>query len=354
MSTLRKSVGANLRRSPLIGLSIAVLVATSAMAQPVNATRMPDSALSVVPDATRVRMGEELRGMLLDMAASGAFADVAPQDLRFQIDEPAQKVDNLGLLVDSSTNDSDGLHVIATTPGGAADRMGIRAGDRLVAVSGQSLLTAGASAASARRSAELLRQHIAGLDESVPVNFSLRRDGTTLALSGPVTRTWLPALHLRVGDGVAVASAAAVGTAMAQTSAVSAAASTAAASTAEGCGRISIFDVAPRNQQLHAATLIAIDGVTPGPTGSPSYQVSAGPHKLTVGERIESRYLSINDAERNAPINRYKTLNITVKPDTTYYLASHFNQDKALEFANNGYWDPVIWRETPEQCGAYH
>ena len=45
----------------------------------------------------------------------------------------------------------------------------------------------------------------------------------------------------------------------------------AAAST---CGRISVFDVAPRNQDLYRARLINLDGQSPGPSGSRSFRVA--------------------------------------------------------------------------------
>lgn len=343
------TLNTDIRNGPFLGLSLAVLVATSAYAQPVSASRAqePDSTSIAANAEQRVR--DELRGMMLDMVSSGTFTGVAPENVNLQIDEPAQQVDNLGLLVDSSARASanTGLRVLATTPGGAADRMGLRAGDVLTAVNGKPLVSAGDAGTNRGPTAEMLRRDLAELTNGETLHFSLQRGGSALEVSGPVARTYLPAMHLRIGNGTTVASAA-VGAA-----GVGLSAGTVAAATS-GCGRISVFDVAPRDQQLHEAKLIFIDGVTPGPSGAKSYWVSAGPHTLTVSERIESRYLSINSAQRNAALNRYKTIDVDVAPDTTYFLAAHFNQDKALQFAHNEYWDPKIWREVHESCGNWH
>ena len=46
-----------------------------------------------------------------------------------------------------------------------------------------------------------------------------------------------------------------------------------------------------------------------------------------------------------------KTLTVTVKADTTYYLAAKFNEEKRNSRVSGEYWDPVVWREKPDTCG---
>jgi hypothetical protein len=121
---------------------------------------------------------------------------------------------------------------------------------------------------------------------------------------------------------------------------------------AQGCGRISDFDVAPRQKSLHAAKIIAIDGAVPGPQGSRSYRVSAGAHTLTIGERIESRYLSMNDIARNTGSTPYKKLVVDVPPNTLTLIAARLNEDnnRGGKWQNGAYWDPVAWQQTAENC----
>lgn len=286
------------------------------------------------------RLREELSVVMMDLIQSGAFGNTAPQKIALDIDAPPQKVSNLGLLVDSKGAASDGLHVLAVTPGGSAERMGLRAGDVLLALNGTSL--------AATDGATTLRHTVDALPDGGRLDFNVRRDGRTQTLGGASASMYLPAMHLSVGDGTALAS-----NAGADAAADAQGGSTygSSADTSQGCGRISVFDVAPRQQQLHAATLIAIDGHAPGPFGSKAYVVKPGPHVLKIGERIESRYLAFNSRQRNAQVGGgYKTLNIDVAPDTTYFVAARLNEDQRDNPAYGAYWDPVMWKEVPEAC----
>lgn len=115
------------------------------------------------------------------------------------------------------------------------------------------------------------------------------------------------------------------------------------------CGRISVFDNAPRQQDLHAATIISIDGRIPGTTDQDVYRVPVGTHTLEVSERIDNRYLTFNDRLR-ASGKTYKTLTIDVQPDTTYSVAARLNEDQRANWKDGAYWDPVVWNEAHEAC----
>jgi len=288
------------------------------------------------------RLREELNVVMMDMIQSGAFGNTAPQQIAIDIDSPPQKVSNLGLLVDSKGGAGDGLHVLAVTPGGNAERMGLRAGDVLVALNGAQL--------SSTDGAATLRNTVDTLPDGGRLDFNVRRDGRATTVGGAATSMYLPAMHLSVGSGTAFASNA--GDSGARASGGSPGSyGNGPADTSQGCGRINDFDVAPRGQGLHKATIIAIDNHTPGPHGSQSYLVSAGPHTLKVSENIEQRYFSFNSRQRNAQLSGgYKTVEVNVAPDTTYLVAARLNEDKRDNPANGAYWDPVVWKETPETC----
>lgn len=284
------------------------------------------------------RLREELKVLLLDMIESGAFGSPSPENIDLAIDAPRQRISSLGVLVDSSGAQAarNGLRVLGTTPGGSAQRMGLQSGDLITTVNGSKLSGLGESDAGMAQAAVVLREKVdaAGSD---PLRFDVIRDGKSMVVSGVVASTWIPAVHLRLGDGFEVASAddKAAGS----------------ATTQDGCGRVSIFDVAPRQQGLHAATLISIDGRRSPFAGQTSFRLSAGTHVLTVAERIESRYLPFNDRLRNSNTSEpYKTLTIDVAANTTYLLAAKLNQDKRNEWRDGAYWEPVIWKETSESC----
>lgn len=306
----------------------------SAMAAHANATA------AGLPVEQRLR--EELNVVMMDLIQSGAFGNTAPQQIAINIDSPPQKVSNLGLLVDSKGNATDGLHVLAVTPGGNAERMGLRAGDVLVALNGTQL--------SAADGAATLRNTVDTLPDGGRLDFNVRRDGHATTIGGAATSMYLPAMHLSVGSGTALASNAGGAGPRASGSAPGAYGN-GPTDTSQGCGRINDFDVAPRGQGLHKATVIAIDGHTPGPHGSQSYQVSAGPHTLKISENIEQRYFSFNSRQRNSQVGGgYKTIDVVVAPDTTYLVAARLNEDQRDNPANGAYWDPVVWKEVPETC----
>jgi hypothetical protein len=286
------------------------------------------------------RLREELSVVMMDLIQSGAFGATSPQQIALDVDAPPQKVSNLGLLVDSKGGAGDGLHVLAVTPGGNAERMGLHAGDVLLALNGASL--------SSTDGATTLRRTVDALPDGGRLDFNVRRDGHSENVGGTSASMYLPAMHLSVGSGTALASNA--GDAGARGSAPGSYGN-GPADTSQGCGRINDFDVAPRGQGLHKATIIAIDNHAPGPHGSQSYQVSAGPHTLKIGENIEERYFSFNSRQRNAQVGGgYKTIEVNVAPDTTYLVAARLNEDKRDNPANGAYWDPVVWKEVAETC----
>lgn len=268
------------------------------------------------------RLREELRALMTELVQSGAFGDRPAQEISLTVDAPAQRVSDLGLLVDSKHDSRDGLHVLAVTPGGSGERMGLRGGDVLVALNGRSL--AGTDAAAT------LRGMIDAMPNGSALAFEIRRDGAARTLNGTLSAVELPPMRLTIGPAPRAA---------------------AADPAAGGCGRISEFDVAPRQQGLHAAKIIAIDGEPPGPTGSTSFQVPAGRHVLKVAEQIEPRYLAFNDRLRNAgPGSRYKQLEVDVAADTTLLVAARLNDEKRNEWRDGAYWDPVVWKTSAERC----
>lgn len=277
-------------------------------------------ALSAAAAATPVQqqLGAEVDAALLRLADRGALPEAG---VPITIERPAQTRHELGAVVDVRAGGADGLPVLAVSPGGAAERIGLKAGDRLLALNARrfdgSAPAADALQAALREGDGTLRVEVA-------------REGRTLALSGRADTVTLPAYRLSVGD----------------------AGGGGAAAPADGCGRISTFDVAPRSRQLYAAVLIAIDGETPGPSTSEVFRVSAGRHTLTVAEKIDWRQFS--DLQRfqrdRGGRDRYKQIELDVQPDTTYLLGARLVLDQRNSIRDGAYWEPAIWKESAERC----
>jgi hypothetical protein len=287
-------------------------------------------------DEAEQRLRQDVQMMLSQLAASGAFGD-HPEQISLHLDQPAQRVMNLGILVDSANADHarDGLRVLGATPGSIAERLGLRPGDIIVAVNGISLRGLGADVDGHALAAGTLKSTVEALPDSAPLQLEVLRGGDPVALNAPVHSVYLPALRMELG-------AAALAGADSATAA-------ATSSSGSGCGRISTWDVAPPSEHKYHANVILIDGVSPGPSGGETWRVSAGTHRLLVGEDIPIRQFGVGEI---ASLRRdtHRELTVTVKPNTTSRLAAQLHLDKTSEVLKGGYWDPVVWREVPESC----
>lgn len=280
------------------------------------------------------RLHQEMQAVLLRLIESGELTAEAAAEL--SLAAPASQQPDFGAILDvrHRSDDDLGLPVLAVTPGSSAAALGLRAGDLLLAVNGQPLAGLGADADGRARAAGRLREQLLAPLETVTLR--VRRAGAEQELQGPVRVVELPAYRLELGAALASASlAAATG-----------------GDGVSGCGRVSTFDIAPRNQRLYRAVLIAVDGKLPGPTDSDVFRVSPGPHRLTVAEAIDWRQFSaVARLQRDRTSrDRYKHLDIDVQPGITYRLAARFHLEERNSIRDGAYWEPVIWKESPEPC----
>ena len=120
---------------------------------------------------------------------------------------------------------------------------------------------------------------------------------------------------------------------------------------AGACGRISVFDVAPRSREIYRAKLINIDGALAGPTNARSFRVTPGKHVLEVAEIIDNeQFNDVQLRQRVKQADRYKTLEVDVKPGTTYLLGAQLVTARRNNIADGSYWEPVIYHQNSEPC----
>ena len=313
-------------------------LSSAAGADTPNAAAAPGGAS---PQAEQ-RVRQDMQATLSNLGSSGALGQ-HPDQVAVSLDEPARRVTSLGALVDSTSAQSarDGLHVLGATPGSNADRLGLRPGDVIVAVNGTSLRDLGGDQHGRALAATTLKTVVDGLPDDAKLQLAVMRGGSAVTLSGPLEPVYLPAMHVDLGAAVASADV--------HPAAALASTAPADAAPAEGCGRISMFDVAPRGEHLYGVRILLIDGTTPGPLGTPAFRVSAGEHHLLVAENIPTTQLGAGEF---ATFRRQtsKPLTVNVKPGTTALVAAELHPGKATQLNNGGYWDPVVWREVPESC----
>jgi hypothetical protein len=318
---------------------LAAAAATAHAADPVS-TSQPTASVAAASDATEQRLRQDMQLMLSRLAASGALGQ-HPDQITLRLNEPAQRVTNLGILVDSTSAERarDGLRVLGSTPGSTGEHLGLRPGDVIVAVNNTSLRSLGADADGRALAAATLKSTVEALPDAAPLRLDVLRDGEALAMNAPLQSVTLPALRMELGAATLA-------------NADSGAADSGAGSrpsTGTGCGRISTFDVASRGDRQYHARIILLDGVTPGPSGGEVYRVAAGEHKLLVAENIPTRQMGFSEIA-SMRRNTSKELVVIVKPNTTAMVAAQFHQDKGGDLAHGTYWDPVVWREVPESC----
>ncbi|MBL8298267.1 MAG: PDZ domain-containing protein [Rhodanobacteraceae bacterium] len=301
------------------------------------------AAVSAQSAPAEQRLGEEVQLALARLIESGAFANQPGTEIAFTLDEPARRVNNLGLLVDSASAERalEGLRVLAVTPRSAAQRMGVKAGDRILAVNGTNLVALGADPAGHAKAAGLLRTLVDSLGDGAMLEFDLQRDGKPLNLRGELSSIVLPPIHLKVGRDELLAST--VSSPTRREARIE--------SGSGGCGRFNDFDVAPQQQDLYGVKLLMIDGISTGPAGVHQFRVSAGTHTLKLVELIPAKVYRRLNPTRLGDGPEVKTLTVTVQANTTYYLAAKFNEDKRNSRVSGEYWEPVVWREKPDKCG---
>jgi hypothetical protein len=316
-------------RTRAVAGMLGLLLSAAAGAQGVPAGEPAPPSASAVEQ----RLHQEMQAVLLRLIESGELSAEAAAELTLAA--PATQQPDFGAILDVRHRENDaGLPVLGVTPGSSAAALGLRAGDILRAVNGESLVGRGADGNGRAMAAQQLRRQL--LSEAEAVTLEVQRGAERLALQGAVRVVELPAYRLELGAALAHASLAAAG----------------GGDGSSSCGRISVFDIAPRNQRLYRAVLIAIDGRLPGPTDSDVYRVTPGRHLLKVAEAIDWRqFSSVARVQRDRPTrDRYKEIEVDVQPGITYRLAARFHQEERHSIRDGAYWEPVIWKESPEPC----
>lgn len=222
---------------------------------------------------------------------------------------------SLGLVVDGRDAGETGVRVVALSPEGAAERMGVRVGDRLLAVNGESLV--GVQAPSA-----LFERALAAGDGEV--RLEVERDGTPLTLAG------------RAGDAMPAGVAAQA-----------------------SCGYVSTVGVQPRmSRNIFQAEITQINGQSTPLRPLNRYQVPAGRNVVVVREFIDRHLLPNADIQRIHRVQRregkraYKVLVVDVEPGTRYSIGAEWLPERMSpdEIRDHDWWQPVVWESRAEDC----
>lgn len=265
-------------------------------------------------------LGEQFRDTLLRLAQAGQLDGL---DTPILIQRPSERVVDLGLLVDR--DDSRGLLILGTVPGGAADALGLQAGDRLIAANDVDLRGAGAG--------ERMRQLITVWDDGDELIVDVRRGERELRLAGSVQVVQLPAMRVEL---LAPSEDDVIG----------------GAAPGSSCARVSSFPGAPRSRNLFPVRLLSINGRVAGAKDQESYRLPPGRVTLRIAEQIDSRYFSpaANSLRSRRSGDTLLDLELELEAGVTYYLAAQFFSDRVERILGGDYWQPVVWRQRGESC----
>ena len=276
----------------------------------------------ILPAAAQTGDGveAEVDAALLNLAERGALGSF---DQPLTITRPAQVRYELGAVVDVRKPDPRGIEVLAVTPDGAAARMGLKTGDRLVAINDRRLDGDAAPAG-------VLRDAVR--DGNGAVRLVAARGKSRIELDGQADVVVVPAYQLTVGE--------------------------AAANTATGCGYVSDSSLPPRSKGLFKAQITQVDGRSTPLGGINRVRVASGRHVLTIGEQIPGYRLSMTQNRQRIRTQQrmmariLKPLIVDIKPNTDYRIGVRLRKDRLDNdsIRANEYWEPVVWEQRAIRC----
>ncbi|MEM9533645.1 MAG: hypothetical protein AAGA23_22170, partial [Pseudomonadota bacterium] len=145
----------------------------------------------------RERLNEALRAMLISLAQDPLFAD--GEDLDIVFSQQPQALINLGVVYgDTSGADvnSAGLPVVAVTPRSTAANMGLRVGDRIIALNTEDLLKRGHDDSGKSRAVIRVQQMLTDIPANDNVTVTVIRGEQQLDLEAPLQKWQLPGINM--------------------------------------------------------------------------------------------------------------------------------------------------------------
>lgn len=240
--------------------------------------------------------------------------------------QPARLRHGLGAVLDVRQANRAGLQVLAVTPNAAADRLGLREGDRIRAINGHRLDGNAAPT-------PLLQ---AALDAgNGRLRVELDRGGNRLTLEGSADVVQIPAYRMTVAPSASL-----------------------------GCGHVSDdwgLTVSPRHirvpgnrpQDISQARVLRINGRSTPMQRQARHRVPAGRIILLVDEQIESQWFPLSGTQVHQRARNTKPLVIDVQPGKRYQIAARRLVERITSdnVRRNDYWEPVMLSVRDEHCG---
>lgn len=220
---------------------------------------------------------------------------------------------DMGVVV--ANRGGPGLTIMAVTPGGGAERMKLRAGDRILSINGISLVTATPTPA----------MQAALASGGSAVRLEVARDGRTFVAND------------RADAGPPLS----------------------ATGRTTGCGFVTSQGPTPSlSENIFPVVITQVAGASTPLYPVNRHRLDAGRQVLVVAEAIPaSRFSSIQLIQRQRmrrqhDARAYKVLIVDVAPGMKYHIGAQLLSDRMdrRNMLDNEYWKPVAWKEIAEPC----
>lgn len=270
---------------------------------------LPAAALAA-PQSTR-----ELDDALARMAERGELRHGSAAQT---IQQPARLRYGLGAVVDVRQASRSGLPVLAVTPDGAGDRMGLRSGDRILAINGRRL-------DGQRAPANLLQPAVDAGNGRLRV--AVARDGQQVQLQGSADVVSIPAYRITVAHAGG-----------------------------SGCGYVSDTGSGAPRQGVYSASIRSIDGrslpSSVSDDAAPRHRVNAGKRLLVVSENLPQSMFMWESPISQARARSTKPLIIDIQPGMRYEVGARQRVQRISrqDLSSGDYWEPVVYARRAEAC----
>lgn len=269
------------------------------------------ASTQVTPESEQLlqRMQENIKSTLLNVAKIETAAGNNMENFYYQISIPEHYSMQFGMVLDF-INGTEGLTVLSVSPGGFAQKIGIKVNDIILSIDDYVVNPTNYMTALKKLKD---KQH-----ESI--RFNVAREDGKLQLLGSVEPLKIPSLNL-----VAFRS-------------------DAKEDTSSNCGRVSVFQLPRGSNKLYSATFYKINDRNLMTRDDTSYKLKPGKHTIFIKEQIQGTQITRN---RNS---RAKAIEITVEAGKQYALAAEFIPENRMLSFRNDYWRPALWKVTNRKC----
>ncbi len=296
-------------------------------------------------DARSERLNQAIRAMLISLAQDPLFAD---EDMELVFSQQPEALINLGVVYGDTRDpaiNSDGLPVVAVTPGSTAAAMGLRAGDRIVTMNTETLLGLGQDDSNTSRAVGRVQNLLQRIPANDLVTVTVMRNDEARTLSAPLQKWQLPRVELALTmpiddeppDQLILGAPTGSG------------AGGRDQDLRQACGTLSLYDPPPHEFDLYPAYLMGINADNGGAIMRGFQYLRPGNYRLLISDLIPSSELRIKHT-RFEKRRQAQELNLQVTDGMVYHVAAKLLFDRKQQADHDEYWEPVVWRSEPGHC----